>query len=47
MKQAFVDQIRGNDPLIEKPKNIMQGTVAGFLSMQDKAWTVRHIGKLS
>lgn len=30
MKQKFVEQIKGNDPLVENPKNVMQGTVAGF-----------------
>ncbi len=30
MKQSFVEQIKGNDPLIEKPKNVIQGTISGY-----------------
>ena len=30
MKQSFVEQIKGNDPMIEKPKNVIQGTVSGY-----------------
>ncbi len=30
MKQTFLEQIRGNDPLTENPKNVVQGTVSGF-----------------
>ena len=30
MKKTILQQIQGNDPLVENPRNVVQGTVAGF-----------------